>query len=209
MPTINNIDLLSCLPNCNSGVLETLPSCLKDLKTIKNGLNDLYFIPCSYELNDTDIMDLAWWADVNDTSKPASEQMRRIGRMTGSIQKAEIQKAFVGGCNGEEATSITWELTISVKAMDKESGDWKTHNMADLLLSGALNNYNLAVRRCDPADSIILIGKGTLNDFDNIISNNPKEFEDLQFKIQWTPRNLSTLQNFTIPGLSTIVPASI
>lgn len=68
------------------------------IETIAGGVNDLYFIPCSETLSETNLLNVAWWTNLKGDSEatPAiPNTLGSIGMGIGSIgKKSQKQKRY-------------------------------------------------------------------------------------------------------------------
>lgn len=161
------------------------------------GVNDLYFIPCDQTLNETNLLDIAWWQALID-----DETLGRLGIGLGSIGKKSDKKERVGSCRTEQIVQTTWALRYVVKCFDKTSAR-TTQAQFDVLVK-KFNNFLLIARMCDGENTVLPIGVFTTSDFNWIVPDNAEEFQTVELELSWNELGLP--KTYDVTGLSAVLP---
>lgn len=161
------------------------------------GVNDLYFIPCSETMSETNILDIAWWQNLID-----DETLGRLGIGLGSIGKKTDKKERVGSCRTEQIVQTTWALRYVVKCFDKTSAR-TTQAQFDVLIK-KFNNFLLIARMCDGENTILPIGVFTTSDFNWTVPDNAEEFQTVELELSWN--ELGMPKTYDVTGLSAVLP---
>lgn len=169
-----------------------------DCTTMSGRINDLYFMDCSLDFTEVNLLDPAWW----DTQITAGKIVP-LGVGIGGYQKKEVTNFDAGGCGASTVERILWQLTYQVFCIDKTATK-KTHDFADALINGATSKYNLVIRYCDGDEVIAPIGKVDLADFDNILPDSTTDFMSFSFEFNW--RSMVTPRPVTVAGLNAVLP---
>lgn len=179
--------------------LETFPAssqlCQCDLAV--GGVNDLYFIPCDQTLNETNLLDIAWWQAMID-----DETLGRLGVGLGSIGKKSDKKERVGSCRTEQIVQTTWALRYVVKCFDKTSAR-TTQAQFDVLIK-KFNNFLLIARMCDGENTVLPVGIFTTSDFNWTVPDNAEEYQTVELELSWNELGLP--KTYDVTGLSAILP---
>jgi len=166
------------------------------------GVNDLYFIPCSEELTEVNLLDTAWWSALKDGSSPGFSNLGNIGIGLGSVGKKTDKKERVSSCKVEQLVSTTWALKYVLKCFDK-SAEKITHEQINALINNA-GNYLLIARMCDGSDTVLPIGIFTVSDFNWIVPDNFEEVQSVELELSWFELRLP--RTYDVSGLSAVVP---
>lgn len=166
------------------------------------GVNDLYFIPCSQEMTEMNILDTAWWQALLDGSSPGFSNLGNIGIGLGSIGKKTDKKERVSSCKVEQLVSTTWALKYVLKCFDK-SAEKITHDQITTLINSA-GNYLAIARMCDGDNTVLPIGIFTVSDFNWIVPDNFEEVQSVELELSWFELGLP--KTYDVTGLSTVVP---
>lgn len=161
------------------------------------GINDLYFIPCSAVMSETNILDTAWWGGL-----VSAEQLGRIGIGLGSIAKKSDKKERVGSCRTEQIVSTTWALTYVIKCFDKTSAR-STTAQANAIITRS-SHFLLIARMCDGENNVLPIGVFTPSDFNWTVPDNSEEFQSISLELSWVELGLP--KTYDVAGLSAVVP---
>lgn len=161
------------------------------------GVNDLYFIPCSSVMSETNILDVAWWQALVDAGT-----LGRVGIGLGSIGKKGSKTERVGSCRTEQIVQITWALKYTIKCFDKSSARVTTEQMNALITKS--NNFLLIARMCDGADTVLPIGTFTPSDMDWVVPDNAEEYQNAVIELSWFELGLP--RTYDVAGLSAVVP---
>jgi hypothetical protein len=78
-----------------------------------------------------------------------------------------------------------------------------THNFANTLQQGAINNYKLFATFCDAPDMILPIGKVALTKLDNVLPEGTDDKMAIEYGFSWKQKGIPT--PFLVPGLSTVL----
>lgn len=165
------------------------------------GVNDLYFLPCTAIMSETNILNLEWWNSLVNESGP-SGGLGRIGIGLGSIAKKSDKKERVGSCRTEQTVQITWALTYVIKCFDKTSARVTTEQINTLLTK--FNNFLVVARMCDGDDTVLPIGTFTTSDVNWVVPDNSEEFQNVSFELSWSELGLP--RTYDVAGLSAILP---
>lgn len=195
MPVLN-------APGCNASdscVRATFPqyaaSCHCTLTL--GGINDLYFIPCSETLSETNLINTSWWSGLVE-----DEKLGRLGIGLGSISKKGSKTERVGSCRSEQVTQTTWALKYVIKCFDKTSTR-TTHSQVDVLIKKA-NDFLLVARMCDGEEQVLPIGRFSTSDFNWTVPDNSEEYQNIEIELSW--QELGLPKTYDVVGLGAIVP---
>lgn len=166
------------------------------------GVNDLYFIPCSEELTEVNLLDTAWWQGILDGDSPGFSNLGNIGIGLGSIGKKTDRKERVSSCKVEQLVSTTWALKYVLKCFDKSS-EKVTHEQVNALINSA-GNFLAIARMCDGDDTVLPIGIFTVSDFNWIVPDNFEEVQSVELELSWFELGLP--KTYSVTGLSAVVP---
>jgi hypothetical protein len=164
-------------------------------------LNDLYFIECSETINETNLLDTAWWQALVDNNK-----IFNLGIGIGSYGQKNITTFDKGGCGSASVEQIEWALSYQVFCIDKSTQYWN-HEFAETIVKGALKHYNVVARYCDGTDVILPIGKVDLSSFNNELPASTEEFMSFQYEFSW--KGLTVPTPLTVTGLSSVLPKAV
>ena len=170
--------------------------------TSKGGVNDLYFIPCSDVMSETNILDTGWWTGILSEGSGGSSNLGNLGKGLGSIAKKGDKKERLGSCNVEQVISTTWALKYVIKCFDK-GVDKITHEQINALIASA-GNYQLIARMCDGDNTVLPIGPIVLSDFDWTVPDNFEEIQSISLELSWLELGLP--KTYDVTGLSAVVP---
>lgn len=165
------------------------------------GINELYFIPCTETLSETNILNVAWWAGLVGDSAAAGT-LGRLGIGLGSIAKKADKKERVGSCRIEQVVQTTWALTWVIKCFDKTSARITTEQVNTLIQK--FNNFLLVARMCDGSDVILPIGVFTTSDFNWTVPDNFEEYQNVTLEFSWNEIGLP--KTYDVVGLSDVLP---
>lgn len=188
----------ACNPSVDCPLVEFPQSsalCQCDLAV--GGVNDLYFIPCTSVMSETNILDVAWWQAL-----VTAGTLGRIGIGLGSIAKKSDRKERLGSCRTEQPVQITWALTYVIKCFDKTSERVTTEQISTLITKSS--NFLVIARMCDGADTVLPIGLFTTSDVNWTVPDNAEEFQSVSFELSWFELGLP--RTYDVPGLSAVVP---
>jgi hypothetical protein len=166
------------------------------------GISGLYFIPCTEEMSETNILDTAWWEAIVAGDSPGFSNLGNIGKVLGSITKKTDKKERLSSCSIEQVVSTTWALKAVLKCFDK-SADKITHDQINLLILSAAN-YQLIARMCDGENTVLPIGSFTTSDFNWIVPDNFEENQTIELELSWNELGLP--KTYDVAGLSAVVP---
>lgn len=166
------------------------------------GVNDLYFIRCSEEMTETNILDTGWWTDLLTGGSGGASALGNIGVGLGSIGKKSDKKERMGSCKVEQLISTTWALKYQLKCFDK-SAEKITHEQINALI-GNSGNYQLIARMCDGENTVLPIGPMTLSDFNWTVPDNFEEVQIIELELSWV--ELGMPKTYDIAGLSAVLP---
>jgi len=192
-----------CLVNANCPAVPfpvATANCTPQLTV--GGVNDLYFIPCSQEMTEANLLDVAWWEALVTGSSPGTSFLGSIGVGLGSIAKKSDKKERVGSCEVERVISTTWALKYTLKIFDK-SVDKITHQQINLLINSP-GNYLVIARMCDGDDTVLPIGRFITSDFNWTVPDNFEEIQSVDLELSWFELGLP--KTYTVTGLSAVVP---
>lgn len=195
MPVLNSA---ACNPSVDCPLVEFPQSsalCLCELTV--GGVNDLYFIPCSSVMSETNILDVAWWAGLIGAGT-----LGRMGIGLGSIAKKSDKKERVASCRTEQIVQTTWALKYQIKCFDKTSARTTTEQVNTLI--NKFNNFLLIARMCDGADVVLPIGIFTTSDFNWTVPDNSEEYQIIELELSWLELGLP--RTYDVAGLSAVLP---
>lgn len=188
----------ACLTNEDCPVVP-LPSatanCVPALSM--GGVNDLYIIPCTEAMTETNILDTTWW-----TALKTNGHLGNIGLGIGSIGKKSTKSEKISSCRPEQIISATWALKYVIKAFDKTSADVTTAQVNAILTK--YNNFQLVARMCDGDDSVLPVGKFSVSDFDWTVPESNEDVQSITLELSWI--EFAKPKVYTVAGLSAIVP---
>lgn len=188
----------ACSPSVDCPLVEFPQSsalCVCELAV--GGINDLYLIPCSETLSETNLLDVAWWQGLITDGK-----LGRIGVGLGSIAKKSDRKERVGSCRTEQIVQTTWALTYVIKCFDKTSARTTTEQVNTLI--NKFNNFLLIARMCDGSDTVLPIGGFTTSDFNWTVPDNSEEYQNVSLELSWLELGLP--RTYDVAGLSAVLP---
>lgn len=198
---INYSSFSNCTTNCAQAVLPTRVASACECKPWSGRLNDLYFLDCSLEVNETNLLDLDWWEAAITAGK-----IFNLGVGIGGYKKKGAITFDAGGCFGATIEQVEWSLTYEVYCVDKSSVHY-THKFADQLVNGAMKNYNLIGRYCDGNDVIVPIGKAIIADMDNELPTDLTSF--MKFSYEFTWKQLGVPTPLEVAGLSSVLAKAV
>lgn len=166
------------------------------------GVNDLYLIPCSQVMSETNILDVAWWQTLVDGASPGTSFLGNIGSIVGSIGKKATKTQRLSSCNVESLISATWALKAQIFCFDK-SVDRVTNAQVNALINNA-GKYQLIARMCDGEDTVIPIGTFIVSDFDWVVPDNNQDLQNIVIELSWFELGLP--KPYIVTGLSAVVP---
>lgn len=166
------------------------------------GINDLYFIPCSEQMSETNILDTAWWAGILTEGSGGGSALGNIGVGLGSIAKKADKKERVSSCKIEQLISTSWAIKYILKCFDKSS-EKVTHEQVNALISNS-GSYQLIARMCDGEDTVLPVGTFTLSDFNWVVPDNFEEVQSIELELSWF--ELGMPKTYNVAGLSAVVP---
>ena len=161
------------------------------------GVNDLYIIPCTESMTETNILDTDWWAALISNA-----HLGNIGMGIGSIGKSGTKTEKISSCRPEQTTSATWALKYTIKAFDKTSAD-VTRNQVNALLT-KYNSFQLIARMCDGDGTVLPVGKFSVSDFDWVVPENSEDVQSIMIELSWIEFAIPKV--YTVAGLSAVVP---
>lgn len=165
------------------------------------GVNDLYFIPCTEEMTEANILDIGWWTTLLGGSA-GDPVLGRIGIGLGSIAKKSDKKERVGSCRTEQIVQTTWALTYVIKCFDKTSQRVTTEQINAII--NKFSNFLVIARMCDGENTVLPIGKFTPSDFNWTVPDNSEEFQTASFELSWFELGLP--RTYDVAGLSVVLP---
>ena len=192
---------IACSTDCAAIELPKLTeSC--DAEVWNGRVNEIIFVPCTEEIDDAWVADLANWTTffVGATAKG-----RRTLKGIGSFQQVNATAVDTGANCGVatlEGVKATWEILFRSVIIDKTSA-FATHEFANELASGALKNYKIFLRFCDAADTILPVGKVALSAFNNILPEGVEDVMTINYGFQWKQRGIPT--PVLVPGIDAIL----
>lgn len=169
------------------------------------GINDLYFIPCTETMSETNILDTDWWtALVGDPDgEPAvPSTLGNIGIGLGSITKKSQRTEKIASCRSEQVISVTWALTYIIKTFDKTSADTTKAQMNAILKR--FNQFQLIARMCDGDNTVLPIGQFSTSDFNWTVPESSEDLQTVQVELSWIEFGFP--KTYNVAGLSAIVP---
>lgn len=170
--------------------------------TSPGGVNDLYFIPCSETMSETNILNPAWWSTILTAGSGETSALGNMGTGLGSITKKSDKKERLSSCKVEQVISTTWALKYVLKCFDK-SAEKVTHEQINALIANS-GNYQLIARMCDGDNTVLPIGPIALSDFNWIVPDNFEELQTIELELSWVELGLP--KTYTVAGLSAVVP---
>lgn len=170
--------------------------------TSAGGVNDLYFIPCSEPMTETNILDTAWWSSLLTGGSGGSSALGNMGIGLGSITKKSDKKERISSCKVEQVISTTWSLKYVLKTFDK-SADKITHEQINALISDS-GDYQLIARMCDGENTVLPIGPMALSDFNWTVPDNFEELQTIELELSWVELGLP--KTYDVAGLSSVIP---
>jgi hypothetical protein len=161
------------------------------------GVNDLYFLPCTETMSETNLLNVAWWQGLLDDGK-----LGRLGIGLGSIGKKGDKKERIGSCRTEQIVQTTWALKYQIKCIDKTSDRVTTEQVTTLI--NKFNNFLLIARMCDGDDTVLPIGVFTTSDFNWVVPDNVEEYQMIELELSWLELGLP--KTYDVAGLSAVLP---
>jgi hypothetical protein len=192
---------IACGTDCVRNELPKLTeSC--DAEVWGGRVNEILFVPCTEEIDEAWVADLAnWTAQFVTTGFKGRRTLKGIG----SFQKVGGTAVDTGancGIATIEGVKLTHELAFRSVIIDKTLA-FQTHNFANELQAGALKNYKLFARFCDAPDTILPIGKVALTDINNIMPESVEEFMTITYAFQWKQKGIPL--PVVVPGIDGIL----
>ncbi len=195
---INFSNFIACGTNgCNTAALPTAIADACDRDVLGGRINDIYFIDCSEEISNANLIDTDWWAGLITDSK-----IHNLGVGIGSYAKKNSATFDAGGCGSPTIESIEWAIQYELFCIDKGTTA-HTHEFANALLNGATKNYNVVARLCGGDNLIVPIGKVDISDFDNILPNATDQFMSFKYEFSW--KSMTVPHILDVAGLSTVL----
>lgn len=161
------------------------------------GINDLYIIPCTEEMTETNILDPAWWTTLKTAAK-----LGNIGLGLGSIGKKSVKTEKVSSDRVEQIVNATWALKYVIKTIDKSSADI-TRTQVNAILH-KYSKFLLIARMSDGEDTVLPVGRFSVSDFDWVVPENYEDVQSIVLELSWIEFGLPKV--YTVTGLSAIVP---
>ncbi len=161
------------------------------------GINELYFIPCTETMSQSNVIDPAWWQALVDAGT-----LGRSGIGLGSIGKKTAKSERLSSCRPEQVTSITWALKFIIKCFDKTSARTTCAKMNELIQRAS--SYLVLGRMCDGDETVLPIGIFTTTDFDWTVPDNFEDKQQAMFELSWLEFGFPCTVD--VPGLSAVVP---
>jgi hypothetical protein len=161
------------------------------------GVNDVYFLPCTETISESNLLNTTWWQTLVDDGN-----LGAVGVIVGSIVRGNVRNVRVGSCQTEQPVSMTWNLTFEIRLIDKTS-EKVTHEQADALIQ-RFGQYQAIARMCDGDNTVLPIGPFTTTDLNWTVPNNFEEEQVVSVTISW--QQLGLPRPYTVAGLSAIVP---
>lgn len=183
--------------SCTVNALPPVPSTSCECTTWSGRLNDLYFIECTEEVNEDNLLNAGWWSVLVQDGK-----IHRMGMGIGSYAKKNLTTFDKGGCGSASVEQIEWAINYQIFCVEKT--EFLSHQFADAMVKGAYKNYNLVARYCDGDEVILPIGKVTLSDFDSALPASPEEFMSFTYEFSW--KGLWVPSPLVVAGLNDFVP---
>lgn len=195
MPVLTGV---GCLTNEDCPVVP-LPQAVANCTPVLSfgGVNDVYAIPCTQAMTESNILDVAWW-----TTLKTGGLLGNLGLGLGSIGKKSSKSEKVSSCRPEQLISITWALKYIFKVFDKTSQDTTTTQINTLLAK--YSNYLLAARMCDGDDTILPIGRFSVSDLDWVVPENNEDVRTAMLEFSWI--EFGKPKEYTVAGLSAVIP---
>lgn len=188
----------ACLTNADCPVVP-LPmasaGCIPALSF--GGINDVYFLPCTEAITETNVLDTAWW-----TALITNSHLGNVGAGIGSIGKKTAPALKTSSCRPEQIISLTWSLKFLMYNFDKTSAD-----ATRVLLNGILTKatqYQVIARMCDGDNTVLPIGRFSLSDIDWVVPDSFETAQNFLFELSWI--EFAVPKIYTVAGLSAIVP---
>lgn len=188
----------ACLTSteCPALVFPTSPT--KCNRSFRNGgVNDLYFIPCSELLTESNLTDITWWQGLLTGNK-----LGNVGVGLGSIARKNITTEKVGSEQEPEPTGITWALKYIIKNFDKTTAD-TTKIQMDALIN-KFNRFLLVARMSDGDETVLPIGRFTTSDFNWTVPEDSNQIQNIELELSW--KELGLPKQYNIAGLATVLP---
>lgn len=167
---------------------------------IFGGVNDLYFIPCSQTMSETNILSTEWWEALVEAE--GGSLLGNIGIGIGSITKKSQKTEKVASCRAEQVISVTWALKYVIKTFDKTSAD-TTKDQMDAILK-RFNQFQLIARMCDGDNTILPIGQFSTSDFNWTVPESSEDLQTVEVELSWIEFGFP--RTYNVAGLSAIVP---
>ncbi|MCQ4139230.1 hypothetical protein [Chryseobacterium sp. EO14] len=192
---------MACNANCQT---EALPNVVDPCNPVVwyGRVNEFLFVPCIETITTDWIQNLENWAIYFvDTGFLG----RRTGKGIGSYTQSSATAVDTGancGIPSLVGTKSTWEATFRKVIIDR-SEQLTTHEFANTLQAGALNQYHLFARYCDAPDMILPIGKVALSKFNNTLPESVDDFMNIEYGFQWKQMGIPT--PMLVTGLGAIL----
>jgi hypothetical protein len=172
-------------------------SAICEPRTRKGGVNDLYFIPCSEVMSETNILDVDWW-----TTLVTDNKLGNIGLGIGSIAKKTVKTEKIASCRPEQIVGATWALKYTVKIFDETSADKTTEQLNAIIQR--FRQFSVIARMCDGTDRVLPIGTFATSDFDWVVPENSEDAQSVTFELSW--EEFAKPKTYDVAGLSAVVP---
>lgn len=169
------------------------------------GINDLYFIPCTETMSETNILDTDWWTALVGDPEADPEVPRTLGNIgigLGSISKKSQRTEKIGSCRAEQVISVTWALKYIIKTFDKTAAD-TTKLQMDAILK-RFNHFLLIARMCDGDNTVLPIGQFSTSDFNWTVPESNEDVQTVEVELSWIEYGFP--KTYNVAGLSAIVP---
>lgn len=169
------------------------------------GVNDLYFIPCSQTMSQTNILDVDWWTALlgdAEADPVLPNVLGNIGIGIGSITKKSQKTEKVSSCRAEQVISVTWALKYVIKTFDKTSAD-TTKLQMDAILK-RFNQFQLIARLCDGDNTVLPIGQFSTSDFNWTVPESSEDLQTVEVELSWIEFGFP--KTYNVAGLSAVVP---
>lgn len=196
--------LIACSTRCQ---VEALPGyqdpCGND--TWSGRVSETLHVPCTEQIDEAWIQDLSNWQRLFVGTDPTIALGRRSGKGIGSYTQANAT-AIDTGANCGLATlvggNMTWELTFIKRIFDR-TAQLATHDFANKLHAGAMNQYKMFARFCDNPDMILPIGMAALSKLNNTLPESIDDQMTIEYGFQWRERGIPT--PILVPGLGAVL----